>query len=61
MPFKFNVGNIIGHFSTLLVGFVDYCFFSCVGQVFIDQKTKKIDLKIQKIDFIDLTKFRRNK
>jgi len=48
MPFKFNVGNIIGHFSTLLVGFVDYCFFSCVGQVFIDQKTKKIDLKIQK-------------
>ena len=32
-----------------------------LGQVFIDLKTLKIDLKIQKIDFIDLTKFSLNK
>jgi len=27
ISFNFNVGNIIGHFSALLICFVDYCFY----------------------------------
>jgi len=39
--------------------FLSLCII-LLRQVFIDLKTKKIELKIQKIDFIDLTKFRLN-
>ena len=36
-------------------------FYAFSREVFTDSRLKKIDLKIQKIDFVDLTKFGLNK